>query len=120
MAKRTPTKPVDRSAERAAENKVASDALAKELAKGYYWQVSLPGQPVVCVDCKGEEDAIELYNKWARINGSDMAHQTEKVPAKGPRLYDNKGEILYGTSGQKGRTGVALPPAVKEQKPAEV
>lgn len=114
----------DRSAERAAENEKADKELAAELAKGFYWRVSLPGQPVAAVEKEGEQEAIDLYNRWAGINGTDHEYATEKVPAKGPRLYKTDDGILYGASGKPGKANVALPTAVapnlpKETKPDE-
>ncbi len=101
----------DRSAEREAENAKESKALAKELGKGFYWRVSVPGHPVVSVQKKTEEDAIDLYNRWAGITQTDHPHQTEKVPKKGPRVYEIKGKnILYGASGEPGKSSVSLPP----------
>lgn len=102
----------DRFAEREEENAKAEKALAKELKKGFYWQVSVPGHPVVAVEKKTEEDAIGLYNRWAGITQTDHPHQTEKVPRKGPRVYEAKGKnILYGASGEPGKSSVSLPPA---------
>lgn len=105
-----------RSAERAAENDAESKALAKELEKGFYWRVSLPSQPVVSVECEKEEAAIELYNRWAGINGSDHPYTTEKVPQKGPRVYetDDK-QILYGASGKPGAASWSPPSTAPNQ-----
>lgn len=115
----------DRSAERAAENEKADKELAAELAKGFYWRVSLPGQPSAAVEKEDEQAAIALYNRWAGINGTDHEYATEKVPAKGPRIYEFKEEgapkttILYGTSGKPGKANVALPTAVAPNLPKE-
>ena len=109
---------VGRSAERAKENDAEAKKLAEELAEGFYWQIALPSQPSVAVECEKVEDAISLYNRWAGINGSDTPHSTEMVPAKGPRVYEtDDGKILYGTSGKKGVASIALPPVVAPNSP---